>query len=209
MTLDIPPVRVDPTAHHEPRLLGRLGAMLFCVLMCLLVTSIAAPGVAAIGLFRTLPTLGVELPAYATYAEGDHAIMGRIAAGQALQPIFATAMVTTVVLAFTALLAWIAAQVGAATSFRRPSARVTNALLVLLCSLSLASVLSRGNLERTLDASLTSAREGNRAQADIHREQFDGLHRTAERLSQAQLAAALAAMLAGAAALLPRRSARS
>lgn len=187
---------------------GRIAAASFFVLAALLIASIAAPGVAAIGAFRTLPTLGVELPAYAAYAEGRTEVMGRIAAGQTMNPIFAAAAKATMALAVLALLAWIGTQVGGATSVRRTSTRLANVALVLLCSLSVGSLIRIGDLERSLGAYLQLAREGDRTAAERQRERFDGDHRVAERLNQGQLVAGLAALGLAAWSLVPPREPR-
>lgn len=171
-------------------------------------TSIAAPGVAAIGAFRTLPRLGLELPEYAAYADEKTEVMGRIAAGQVMHPIFGATAISTTVLAFVLLLAWIAVQASGVTSWRRVSARMANVAIVLLCSLSVGSLLCAGGLDHSLDQYLAHARAGERAQAEAAREVFDGDHRTAERLAQVQLVVVLVAIGFAATAIVPRREGR-
>lgn len=208
MTNEITSVPHGVTRSMMPSSLGRAATIAFFMLASLVIASIAAPGVAAIGAFRTLPTLDLQLPAFAEYAQHDTAIMGRIAAGQTMHPIFSTAMLATTGLAFATLLAWIGVQAGGAVSHRRPSARLANGAIVLLCSLAIGSVMQRGALEHTLGQYLTEAKAGDRVRAEAARAQFDGYHRSAERLNQAQLLVAMAAIALAATAVLPRGSGR-
>ncbi|MBX3355062.1 MAG: hypothetical protein KF724_05120 [Phycisphaeraceae bacterium] len=209
--------RVDPTPQSRhasapgalntrpPTRVGSAAIALFFVVMALITVSIAAPGVAAIGAFRTLPKLGLSLPDYTAYAGSESAVMGRIAAGMVMQPVFQMSMQATLLLSFGALVAWILSQIGGAVTPRRGITRMTNVAIVLLCSLSLGALFQADALRSELGAYLEQARAGDKVEAEARREVFDRRHRAAERLNGVQFATALAAVAMAGLSLLPRR----
>jgi len=185
------------------------GAVLFFVAAALVCVSIAAPGVAAIGAFRSLPTLGLELPAYRAYAAGDSAVMGRVAAGFVLEDLFRVTTWTSTLLAVIAGAAWIGMAISAGDAVRRwPSRIALVALLVLIGAAGLAN-LEEPSFSSALAEYRAHAREGRRAEADDAKARFDEMHRRAEAQRQAQFGAALLAIASGAAAIAPARRSRA
>lgn len=195
---------VEPTDRF-PRLHGRIAAAVFFILMALLVASLAAPAIAASASFRTLPELGLDFPAYRVYAARAPEVMGRIAAGLVMQPVFAFTIIATCVIAVLALLSWSVAQIGGAASVRRGSTRFVNVLLVLLLSLSIGSMVIGSSFASKHERYLALAQVGDRARADAAYEEMRAIHSKVETLAQIELAVALAAVGLAAFALLPVR----
>jgi len=189
------------------RAIGTLGVIVFFVSATLLVVSIVAPGVSAMGAFRVLPRVGVEMPAYRAYAAGSDAVMGRIAAGYALEGIFQVTTVASTALAAVAGAAWLAVLASRPALVARPRiARLAIVAVIVVVAVASSSLWEEPQLTEALDRYRAHARDGARQLADDAYGDFDRLHRRAELQRQCQAIAALLAISLAAVALAAPRT---
>lgn len=178
-----------------------VGVPLFLIASTLLCVSIAAPGAAAIGAFRALPPLGIELAPFHAFAHGDTEVMGRIAAGFALEELFRWTTWSSTALAVVAGASWSAVMFARWVALRPWSARLALVALIVTIGAAAMSQFAEPALSDALHAYRSAARDGIRGPADEAKARFDSLHRRAESERQVQLIAALVAIAAGGAAL--------
>ncbi|MFO0874697.1 MAG: hypothetical protein U0575_12105 [Phycisphaerales bacterium] len=221
--------RTDPfPTAPAPRTRARLATTaidaLHLLALSLWIATLVAVGAAAMGVFATLPRIGVELPRLAEYvqsldATGDggaaaHARqMGILAGGMVMRPIFHVAAWAELTLAAITVVT-LACQLlflRGRWTWHCNGNWLRAALLVSCAWLATLHALDRGpEMEDLLDRAWTSAQEGRFADANDARALFDEAHLRADRRFRARLFALLVALaVTGAASAPDPRSART
>ena len=159
--------------------------------MSLWMAAMVAAGVAAAGVFATLPDLNPTLPEFAAL---DPSLHGRLASGLITEPIFTASDIAQVVLSCIVLLCIVLHFTGGAGR-HRPFARIcwtTTSLLAMGCLWArLLLVMPRMNSE--LQAYRSAARNGDTELATATYDAFNAMHPTASTLMESS---ALLAMVA-------------
>ncbi|MHC5023957.1 MAG: hypothetical protein ACYTGG_08600 [Planctomycetota bacterium] len=167
------------------------------------VSVIVSAGVAATGVFTTLPDLGLTLEGYqfATTVES-----GRLAAGKVMDPIFAFVDIVQVVAAVLVLVTLSAQLLLGAGPLRRPSNLVrTFCVAVAVALLAARLVFIAPGMNRDLRAYWSAAEAGEMESAERHRAAFDARHPTAARMFNTTLILLLVCVGSSAVALGPAR----
>ena len=156
------------------------------------VTTLIAPGAAAISAFTALPALGVEVPAYKAFFADDPDGAGRLAAGFVTAPIFLAADRIQLGLAGIAVLLVVVSRgipCGNGGSINRLVSGL--ALLSALGCLAWYLLFVAPQLAPSLDDWRAAALADDSTAAATAYQIFDPLHRAAERLMTATLASLL------------------
>lgn len=172
-----------------------IGAVVFFLSASLLLVSIVGPGLAALGAFRTLPRIGLDLPAYRAFSNGDPTVAGRLAAGYAVEELFRATTGASAVLAVVGALAWGGVILGGAAVAIRPwTARAALAAMIAVIAVAAIAQQDEPRLTEALERYRERARSDSRQTAEEARGVFDALHRRAERLRQIQAIGTLMAI---------------
>ncbi len=185
------------------------GAMKFCnaVYWMGLTTWIAAlvsGGVAAAGVFSTLPKLGVRIPRYEPALGSDAAEHGRLAGGMVMEPIF-----TAMDLVQAAAVVFVVVPLLLQLTVFKMRLRSPGHLIRTICITAAVGVMAfhmtlmapRMNLE--LRARWAAIENNDQAAMEMHRAAFEADHHVADSLYSARLILLLVAVAASGAALSP------
>lgn len=177
----------------------RLLAVVYWTGLIFWIGAIFATGVAAFGTFGTLSDEALVLERFSAYPAAHH---GRLAAGLAMEQIFAL----TDLVQFGAAVMVIFGLIGQALLMRRSMLGVghvvrTLAIVVAVTLLVYQALAITPQMNRDLLRYRDAAASGQLEAAAMHRSSFESLHPTAERLSGLRFGALLIAAMASAASL--------
>jgi len=162
--------------------------------MSLWMAAMVAAGVAAAGVFATLPDLNPTLPEFAAL---DPSLHGRLASGLVTEPIFTASDIAQVVLSCIVLLCILLHWTSGAGR-HRPVARISWTVAGLLAAACLWArlllVMPRMNSE--LQAYRSAARNGDTELATASYDAFNALHPTASTLMETSTVLAMVAIAA-------------
>jgi hypothetical protein len=151
--------------------------------------ALASAGVAAMGVFTTLPELAPHVPEYAAFPASEH---GRLAAGIVMERIFAAIDATQAVCAVVAVIAAFLLSIRA----RRRSIALARLGLVAVATVLLGVhlVFLAPRMQVELVDFRDAARGGDLEKAALHRGGFEQLHPTADRILRVNLFLVLGAI---------------
>ncbi|HMN95526.1 MAG TPA: hypothetical protein PKC43_04810 [Phycisphaerales bacterium] len=186
-------------------MLRRLIDAIHLLSLALWLCAIAGAGIAAMGVFSTLPEVGLEVPAYRSYFERAGGVPdeelprehGRLAGGMVMAPIFAATDRAQIILAAAAIVTLVLqlALFPAAWPLRRRSNILRTATLA---AAALLLAFHAGMIAPRMDESLRGwwegARSGDVERAAIARTAFDHDHLRADALFRARGVLVLAAI---------------
>jgi len=191
------------------------GAMKICnavywVALTIWVAALVSGGVAAAGVFSTLPKLGILIPKYQPALGNDTAEHGRLAGGMVMEPVF-TAMDWVQVAAVVFVMVALALQF---TVFKM---RITSPgqLIRAICIGSAALVMIvqmttiAPRMNRELRGVWNAVEVNDRAAMESHRAAFESDHHVANSLYTARLILLLAGVAVSGAVLGTSRTERS
>ncbi len=151
-------------------------------------------GAAAAIVFPTIRALNPELPDFSLYSDRHWAI----AAGAAMERVFAACDILQAICAVTAALTLIAALAIGALSARRTTTMLRGFFLAAACvTLAYSALFLTPRMTNHMDSFRNAAREGRTADADEHRAAFDAFHPQASALLKATTLLAAAAFITG------------
>ena len=165
------------------------------------VAALASGGVAAIGVFTTLPAMGLRISEFEPHLGDDTREHGRLAGGKVMEPIFtatdyvqcATATITCIALALILMMNRRAA--------KRPANLVRTTCIGIAAALLVYHMIDLApGMNRELRAYWSAARQVDHDAAKEHKASFDANHPTADALYKARLMLLLIAVAASGAA---------
>jgi hypothetical protein len=179
----------------------RAVAAVYWLALCGWLCAAVAAGVAAMGIFSTLPDSGIELPAYRAYLGSDPAAHGRLAGGMVMERIFAGTDVAQTMCAFTLLVClgiqWWNGSVGPRWAHRLRLACIVGAAALMAWH----TLLLAPPMNRSLRAYWTAAKANQADEARRHQAEFQALHPRSDRLYAIRIGLLFATVPASAFAL--------
>jgi hypothetical protein len=166
------------------------------------IAALVSGGVAAAGVFSTLPKLGILIPKYQSALGNDTAEHGRVAGGMVMEPIFTAMDWVQATAAFFVVLTLVSQLTVFKMRLKSPGHLIRTICIgsaVLVMIVHMTALAPRMN--RELRARWNAIEVSDRAAMETHRAAFESDHHLADSLYAARLILLLVGVAASGAAL--------